>query len=783
MATVDSTINLPRGHGLDPQEYPTGNVETGAEHERLKASREYGSYTRALWDEQEQSMERLHQVWRQNIMFLSGKQWHRPTRTGVFVIDEAPEWRERPVSNICLAFFRTFLAKATKIRPAWQVIAGSTEPDDLHSAQLAEQVLEAKWVELRMGRHLRRAVAWTIITGNCFIYTFWNTDTGRLRRLEVEMEVPVLDEDGLPTGEMEFTMVGLDKEGEPLIGKDGRPTGEDPAVIDEGEVGIRVYSPFQVRVNPDAETDEDVTWFIIADTMTMREAVRRWPEQQERFVAEDVGKMDDYERAITGLVADNRLKTTAPGDDRDRELPKVLVFHYHERPSEEYPEGRYWVCTKDTVCEPPTGLPEGIWPSLIHMYDVEVPGRYHGASTMESITGLNRDYNDVNAQVKEHHNLMAKGKWLTPKGSGIKRGSITNQPGEVIEYNMGFKPEQAAITSLPPAVYQERERILQDIELVGGIHKVSFGRPPPGVTAGVAFLQLQEADDTDLGPFLAMLEESVAMMAKAVLQIIKERYDDERLIYVVGKDKKYQVRAFRGSELSGAIDLVPVAESAFPWSKTARQSMLMSMGQAMPQLFTDPETGQFDTHKFTSLLPIGGLSSMAGDNDDDLQEALREEEVFSIMGTREFDEEGYGVPQVEFWQEHMIHYRSHVRVLKTAKFKEWPEEAQAAYIEHVHATKAQMEQKAQEAAQMNAMAQGNAPKEAYQGAGGMPGAEGPPPEPGQPSPEEMAALDAMLEMEQDPGMEGMEMEPPPAFGPGMDGSPLTGLGPAGNVPL
>jgi hypothetical protein len=293
---------------------------------------------------------------------------------------------------------------------------------------------------------------------------------------------------------------------------------------------------------------------------------------------------------------------------------------------------------------------------------------------------------------------------------------------------------------------------MNDFEMVSGIHKVSMGRPPPGVTAGVAFLQLQEADDTDMGPFLAMLEESVAELAGSVLRIIKERYREERLIYTVGANRKYQVRAFNASELSGAVDVLPVAESSFPWSKTARQSMMLSLATTMPQLFTDAETGQFDTARFARLLPIGGLESFAQSEDIDTNEALNEEAEFR---------EGDNMPQVGWWQNHQVHFNQHVRILKSSEFKDWEEQRQQAYLAHVQETMQARDAKAAEAAQMNAMAQGNAPKELYQ-QGGPGGGEMVPP-PGEVPPEEMMA-EMGVPPEMDPAMMEalMAQERPPA---------------------
>src|SRR5690606_2846870 len=108
----------------------------------------------------------------------------------------------------------------------------------------------------------------------------------------------------------------------------------EPALVDQGDFGLKVYSPFQVRVNADAEEEEDVRVVMIAEAVAIRDLVAERPELAGQLVAEDVGVLEDYD-ALMGRVigggADTHL--TSGADERDRELPKVLVIHYHERPS------------------------------------------------------------------------------------------------------------------------------------------------------------------------------------------------------------------------------------------------------------------------------------------------------------------------------------------------------------------------------------------------------------------------------------------------------------------
>jgi hypothetical protein len=674
--------------GQADAEYPTGDG-SGAE-----GSRRYAQYTRALWDEQEEALRPLHETWMRNLLFLSNHQW-RHYRGGRFLVDPVPPWHEQPVINICLPFFRMFLAKVTRVRPAWNVTPSSPDPDDVQAALMASEILEAKWIELRMDRVLRRAVAWAIVTGNGYMLPYWNTSTGRMKVHEMEMEVPVYEEaDGqkIEIG-TEVRMVPLDEDGEPKLDKDGNPNPDaEPYVTDLGDVGVRVPSPFHVRVNPEALHDDDVTWYIVAEARTLREIQDIWPEAFEGDIgptvqSEELGYLEDVGRVLGGFFGSEEPRAS-PADQRARDLPKGLVLRYFEKPCDEYPKGRHWVVTKDVLLEKPTDLPEGGWPGIVHLTDIEIPGRYHAASTFESVVPLNREYNEITGKIKEHHNLFIQGKWLNPRGSGLKKGSVTRQPGEVITYNMPFKPEQADIKPLPGAVYEERRRVMEDYHLVGGFRGVSMGAPPPGVTAGVAFLQLQEADDTDLAPFLHMLEGAVAQLSGSILRFLKANYNEERFVSFVGPNRKFQVRSFRGSDLEGAVDVVPIAESSFPWSRTARQSMLMSMAQQNPALFTDPETGQFDRSAFARLLPIGGLEVFADAEDIDVNEALNEEDIFATYGL----EDSAQVPEVGWWQNHDIHYQQHVRILKSGIHKRWSPEAQEMFMQHVMETKERRDQ-------------------------------------------------------------------------------------------
>jgi len=658
----------------------------------------YATFSRQLLEEQKDVMDPLFLTWTQNLLFLAGLQWWEyDSATGTFRLPNAPKWKERPVRNLILPYFKNIVAKATKNRPVTQCVPGSTDADDIEASQLGDDVLRAKWEELSLSEVMRAAVGWAVTTGNAWLMPYWNTHSGQIQPLTTLVEGMKYDEMGVALG-AELVECPCDETGEPLLDEQGNfAIGSEPAYVDIGDVNVKVLSPFQVFVDPDATCESDVTFYLIAEPMTLRRIRQMWPEVIN-VQAEDVTDFDRFDAMLSGVVAGADTHITAGRLTRDQSVQKGLVLHYYERPTNDHPQGRYWCTAGQSLLEEPGPLPGGIWPPVAHMKEVDVPGRFHGDATMTAMIGPQREYNESTSRIKQHEKLMLVGKWLVPRGSGVKRGQITAKEGEVIEHTPGLAPKMAEIKDLPNGVYQERERTAADVEMIGGFHRISMGSPPPGVKSGRAFLTLQEADDSDLGPFINRVEDTTALVSWLLLQFIQKFYKTERLLRIAGHSRRFIVKSFQGADLDAVVDVIPVAGSAFPWSAVAKQSMMVDLATAVPPLFTDPETGMFDAERFRRLLPVGGMESIGAESDIDTNEALREEEA--IEGWDGSPESPLPVPLP--WQNHIAHFKQHTRTLRDGSTDTWPPHAREAMIAHWGAT--QMEVQAIMAAQA-AMAQ------------------------------------------------------------------------------
>jgi hypothetical protein len=380
----------------------------------------------------------------------------------------------------------------------------------------------------------------------------------------------------------------------------------------------------------------------------------------------------------------------ATGDRADEIGPRCLVLEYYRKPCNDYMEGRHWIQVNRTIVWPradddehPDGeapLPEGFWPPVVGFGDTPIPGTIHEMGLLQPVVSLNCEYNTVNAKIEEHNIMMAMGgKWiLSSADQGLR---ITTDPGQKLVskgYDQNKPPIQAAMQALPAPVYAERERIISDVMLVASQNEIAMGKKPEGVSSGRGFLVLQEAVDSVLSPLLMGMEDGFAELGRRVLVLASRHYAVERLVRIRGNQGQWEVRSFKGADLGDSIDVQVQIGSMFPWSKSAKQDMVLSVLQALPGLVTDPATGAVDQAKVARYLDQGGIRAFEAEGNPDLIEVELEHGQF---------EDGQQ-PQIGFWQNHAAHLAAHAEFLKTerARFEKWPPRQQQAFLSHMQQT-------------------------------------------------------------------------------------------------
>ena len=517
--------------------------------------------------EARQSVERQ---WHLNMHFMYGKHYVEMLSAtnaigvaGKLFTPKAPPWRTRLVVNLTRSVIRSEISKFTSQKPNASVVPSSSEDADLAAAQAGEQIWESLYATKKYHREFRRAAYWLAVCGNGFLKCWWDKDA------------------------------------------------VDKLTKQPGDICVAPVTPFHIFF-PDLREEEIEKQPYVLNVYTR-------PVEQVRQQYPDL----DLNPSVVSqaeIIEDANLNLSTGNQKPD----SVLIYEMWLKPGAHkmLPQGGLIQCVdKYIVTLSNTGIPyeHGEYP-FIHFSHIPT-GTFYGASVIEDIIGLNREYNRTRSQLIEAKNRTAKPQLLAAVGS-VDASKITTEPGQVIFYRPGMAPPQPLqMQSPPPYVLEELDRIRTDIEDITAQHQVSKGSAPPGVTAATAISYLQERDDSVNSMTYASIEEGYEKLAKQVLSHVVQYWDSERTIKITGEDGYFDTLVLRGSDIATGTDIRMEGGSALPISKAARQAFLMDM---MQNGFIPPDQG-------LRLMDMGGVQRLYDQMMIDERQAQRENLKMSLI--------------------------------------------------------------------------------------------------------------------------------------------------------
>ncbi len=628
-----------------------------------------------------------------------------------------PAWRQQPVTNVIYAVYRTLAAKLTKQKPTLEVVPPSGDSNDREAAHLGEAILVHLWRLLKFPAKIRRGIGWFLCTGQVYARVHWDPEAGQLVPLTQAVEIPH-PEGGVDSAGAPMTMdrdCPCDDAGEPIMKEDadGNPTEEHdfdatPAMVPQGEIAFDFEDSMSVRMNPEAIDADDAYEMYVAKLWPRKKAAEHFgiPESELQNGGDegDRAMYDDLlssAAAGSGWLNDQSVLGSTVGSSQQQALgDRVLVVeYYHDKDAEAgYPEGRHWISIgrkkvwpKEKDTDYPNGeapLPYGFWPPLVPILSTPIPGQPQAMGVLPQLVPLNEQLNILDGKIAEHNVTMAMGgKWIvTPADKGIV---ITSDPAQVIAskgYDGGKPPVQAKLETLPAEIYQERQVLMDKIRLVGSISQAESGTKPEGVSAGRAFLVLQEVTDSPMTPDLESWEAAMEEIGRRMLCLAQTHYTEQRSISIRGERGQWEIRSFMGADLPDDLGVRVQQGSSFPWSKSAQWDTKLSILSQFPGLVTKPD-GSVDQERFSEFLDTGGsgLQSFETDEDPDLVEIEREHAMFEAYDPEHGEQQ---LPQIAFWQAHPKHLDGHFRFMKRdyARFERWSLPAQLAFVQHMKET-------------------------------------------------------------------------------------------------
>lgn len=246
-----------------------------------------------------------------------------------------------------------------------------------------------------------------------------------------------------------------------------------------------------------------------------------------------------------------------------------------------YPYGRIITfCGDILLVDKPSPYEHGRCP-YVRFFRYTVPTKKYFFSEIRQVIPLQKELNERKSQINDILRLTANPPIIVNMMSGIDINKMTNRPGGVWPTNMDV--DRAAkwlqVPNIPSAFFVEIVQTQKEFDTVSGIHDITQGRKPTGITAGIAIESLQEAAQTRLRLAARFLETSHKHAAQLMVSIIWQYYRESRTIRKKGTDGwEYKTVNFHEKELKGGLPDIKIKPgSTMQANQAVKRSMALDL--------------------------------------------------------------------------------------------------------------------------------------------------------------------------------------------------------------
>lgn len=269
----------------------------------------------------------------------------------------------------------------------------------------------------------------------------------------------------------------------------------------------------------------------------------------------------------------------------------MLVESWHLPSSKKSTDGRHVIAIGNDVLFDEDWT-ESDFPFVKLPYAPRTLG-YWAQGLPEQLMGLQSEINRLLYTIQQSLHLCGIPKWLVEDGSKVVSAHINNQIGGIIKYQ-GVKPELNVAQCIPPELYAQLERLINLAYQQSGISQLAAAsQKPQGLNSGAA---LREYDDLQSDRF-AYLNKRYETYA---IEVAKKMFEEARKIAL--RDKSYET-IYPGDDSIDKIDLVrvigelkdsdfimqPYPTSAFSKAPAQRKQEVIDLMQAG---LLDPQEGR-----------------------------------------------------------------------------------------------------------------------------------------------------------------------------------------------
>lgn len=480
---------------------------------------------------------------------------------------------DRIAVNISFANVNTIVPSVAVNHPKITVMG--TSVDDGDQAIIAEAVTNYQWRRYGFQTEIARAVKDSIIMGHGIVKVGWKYE---------EREEPLSDEEM----EAEFERKRREADAYAVENPDlaaGLPTddeirssleGSTKRVAVEDRPFVERVSPFDLLMDPEATTFDNVKWIAQRVVRTMQE-IQNDPRISERAkskvepdstIASDPNDPRGKNKSNLAMVDPDRV-TTWEYYDLQRGIMMIL-----SEAGEEY-------------LLPPTEMPYAFGHPFVFLTNYEVPDHLYPMGDLEAIEPLQHELNKtrsmmMNARKHYGRKYLYDERAFGPEG---RRALASNKDGAMVPVIDSTRPLDEVIRPFPfvplsPEVYSYSEQVTGDINAISGVNDYARGNAPEIRRTATEASIIQDAANGRAADKLARVERFVAQVARKVVQLNQQYMTGELAARVMGPQGEAWF-TYTAEDISGEFDFEVEAGSTQPMNESTRRQQTIAMLNAM----------------------------------------------------------------------------------------------------------------------------------------------------------------------------------------------------------
>lgn len=427
-----------------------------------------------------------------------------------------------------------------------KITVNALRPEDAPRAVVTEAVINYWWRHYNVKPQFRRAVKDFLVVGHGWLKCGY--------RYVEEEQVPTADDYS-------------DAEAE---GNSVTPT----IIITEDRPFVERVSPFDIYVDPDATSMDDIGWIAQRVRRSLKEvkADKRYEAKARQYVTPTSWKKNS---------ADGSMQ-----DPHDKDEGYVEVWEFYDirkRTLSVFADGCEHFLVK------PQKMPYAFGHPFVMLRNYDVPEEFYPIGDLEAIEPLQRELNETRTQMMNHRKRFAR-KYLYDEDrfDSDGRAALESDVDNELVPVKGDGPLDGAVVPMPvvitpPEFYNQSSLIRDDITVVSGVSEYQNGQMPEirrtATEAGI----IADASNARAADKLATIEDSIAVVAKRMIQIAQQFITGEQVARVTGKDGEPAWVEFDENYIAGEFDFEVEGGSTQPNNESfRRQSALQLMDSMAP---------------------------------------------------------------------------------------------------------------------------------------------------------------------------------------------------------